>query len=463
MSYCGISIFSNNLSGQTANVTFYPSSGGTIELGEQTFPFSYITDYWYGTYDCYVPTYAYTYVVDVPLPSPTPTVTTTSTPTNTPTPSVTNGLTPTPTETTTPTQTPTNTETPTQTPTNTETQTNTPTQTPTNTETPTNTPTNTETPTQTASPTVTPSGVVLYPFNCIRGEISPYDACNGSNGATLYGPELIFDENVYFFNTSIGGIVGNISGYYNFSGTLAELDIDGNVLGFSLCSLLPTNTPTPTTTQTPTNTPTNTETQTPTPTNTETQTPTQTPTQTQTPTITQTPTSINYVFELIYGSNPNEACSGTDSTFYGTRSGGPTLDIGEILYTNAETTTPAPDGFYAAGTAIYFVSGGNGEITQISLDGCLTLTTPTPTITSTPTPTPTITETPTQTPTQTPSSPFCKRYSFNGGTTDTLFAGIDCNGFDYSFTVAAGDTYIGCVATYIVADGNGFATYINPC
>lgn len=359
--------------------------------------------------------------------------------------------------------TPTPTTTPTQTPTNTETQTNTPTQTPTNTETPTNTPTNTETPTQTASPTVTPSGVVLYPFNCIRGEISPYDACNGSNGATLYGPELIFDENVYFFNTSIGGIVGNISGYYNFSGTLAELDIDGNVLGFSLCSLLPTNTPTPTTTQTPTNTPTNTETQTPTPTNTETQTPTQTPTQTQTPTITQTPTSINYVFELIYGSNPNEACSGTDSTFYGTRSGGPTLDIGEILYTNAETTTPAPDGFYAAGTAIYFVSGGNGEITQISLDGCLTLTTPTPTITSTPTPTPTITETPTQTPTQTPSSPFCKKYSFNGGTTDTLFVGIDCNGFNYDFTVTAGSTYIGCVASYIVVDGNGFATYINPC
>ena len=71
MSDCGISIFSDNLSGLTANVTFYPCSGGTIDLGEQTFPFSYETDYWYGSYDCYVPTYAFNYVLDVPCPPPT--------------------------------------------------------------------------------------------------------------------------------------------------------------------------------------------------------------------------------------------------------------------------------------------------------------------------------------------------------------------------------------------------------
>ena len=121
MSDCGVSIFSNNLSGLTANVIFYPCSGGTIDLGQQTFPFSYETDYWYGTYDCYVPTYAFNYVLDVPCPTPTPTQTSTqtSTPTTTPTPTVTIGLTPTatPTNTITPTPSVTNTQTPSVTPT----------------------------------------------------------------------------------------------------------------------------------------------------------------------------------------------------------------------------------------------------------------------------------------------------------------------------------------------------------
>jgi len=84
MSDCGVSIFSDNLSGLTANVTFFPCSGGTIDLGQQTFPFVYETDYWYGTYDCYVPTYAFNYVLDIPCPSPTPTPTQTVTPTVTP-------------------------------------------------------------------------------------------------------------------------------------------------------------------------------------------------------------------------------------------------------------------------------------------------------------------------------------------------------------------------------------------
>ena len=102
MSDCGVSIFSDNLSGLTANVTFYPCSGGTIDLGQQTFPFTYETDYWYGTYDCYVPTYAFNYVLDVPCPTPTPTTTQTSTPT----PTVTQTSTTTPTPTITPTITP---------------------------------------------------------------------------------------------------------------------------------------------------------------------------------------------------------------------------------------------------------------------------------------------------------------------------------------------------------------------
>ena len=128
MGICGVSIFSENLSGLTANVTFFPSSGGTISLGEQTFPFTNVSDNYCGTYDCYVPLYAYTYTVEVPCPTPTPTVspsntpseTPTSTPPTTPTPTSTIGSTPTPTPepTSTPTQTPTIQPSPTQTATN---------------------------------------------------------------------------------------------------------------------------------------------------------------------------------------------------------------------------------------------------------------------------------------------------------------------------------------------------------
>jgi hypothetical protein len=89
----GIRILSNNLSGLTTNVTYYPLTGGTISLGEKVFPFEYITDYYYGTYSCYVPTYDYTYNLTILAPTPTPTITSTpvaptATPvTPTPTPS----------------------------------------------------------------------------------------------------------------------------------------------------------------------------------------------------------------------------------------------------------------------------------------------------------------------------------------------------------------------------------------
>lgn len=74
-------ILSDNLSGQTTDVTYFPETGGTINLGTQVFPFSYIADYYYGTYDCYVPTYNYVYSIVVPGPTPTPTNTPTVTPT----------------------------------------------------------------------------------------------------------------------------------------------------------------------------------------------------------------------------------------------------------------------------------------------------------------------------------------------------------------------------------------------
>jgi hypothetical protein len=94
----GVRILSNILSGLTTSVIYYPLTGGTINLGEKVFPFEYITDYYYGTYACYVPTYDYTYNLTIlaPTPTPTPTITPTpvtptptNTPTNTPTPTIT--------------------------------------------------------------------------------------------------------------------------------------------------------------------------------------------------------------------------------------------------------------------------------------------------------------------------------------------------------------------------------------
>lgn len=175
----GIRILSDNLSGLTTNVTFLPQSGGTISLGTQVFPFNYISDYVYGTYNCYVPTYGYTYSLDVLAPTPTPTVTSTSTPTPT--------TTITPTQTSTPTQTPTNNDTPTPTPTNT----STPTQTRTNTETSTPTPTNTSTPTNTPTPTTTP-GINITLIN------------NTTNGVTI--SELIDDSGSIILENQIGSL-----------------------------------------------------------------------------------------------------------------------------------------------------------------------------------------------------------------------------------------------------------------
>jgi hypothetical protein len=243
MADCGVSIFSENLSGLTTEVTFLPQTGGTVDLGEQVFPFSYIADYYYGTYNCYVPTYAYTYTVVVPAPSPTPTPTNTETPsptpTNTPsetptnTPTLTNTLTPTntpsETPTSTPTPTPTNTETPTETPTptNTETPTETPTQTPTNTETPTQTPTVTQTPTPTHN---------RFGFAVFTGS-SSNDACSQVNiPTTIYGDESLFDQNTIFYNDFSGPVTIDMEGFYNYDQVVVELNSDGTTNGaFSLC------------------------------------------------------------------------------------------------------------------------------------------------------------------------------------------------------------------------------------
>jgi hypothetical protein len=57
----GIRVLSDNLSGQTVNVTFNPYSGGTIDIGEQTIPFNYLNPYYFGDYDVYSPLYDYNY------------------------------------------------------------------------------------------------------------------------------------------------------------------------------------------------------------------------------------------------------------------------------------------------------------------------------------------------------------------------------------------------------------------
>ena len=64
----GIRITSTNLSGLTANVTFYPTTGGSENLGAEVIPFNYISDYPYGTYELDVPLYDRIYDINVPAP-----------------------------------------------------------------------------------------------------------------------------------------------------------------------------------------------------------------------------------------------------------------------------------------------------------------------------------------------------------------------------------------------------------
>ena len=237
MSYCGVSIYSDSLSGLTTEVTFLPCSGGTINVGTEVFPFTYANDYYFGTYNCYVPLYDYVYSITIPCPSATPT------PTNTTTPTVT------PTNTETPTNTPS--ETPTNTPTSTETSTPTPTNTPTNTETPTQTPTTTLTSTQTPTYTQTPTPTHNRFGFAVYSGVTFDDACQQVNiPTTIYGDQSLFDENTLFYNDFIGPVTINMTGYYNFEQVVAQLDSTGQSGTFVICG-----SPTPTPTITPTNTP----------------------------------------------------------------------------------------------------------------------------------------------------------------------------------------------------------------
>jgi hypothetical protein len=427
----GVRILSDDLSGQTANVTYLPDTGGTIDLGSQIFPFNYISDYYYGTYNCYVPLYGYTYSLNVPGPTPSPTPTMTSTPTNTPglspsptstetptptttetptvtptntstpTPSVTIGLTPTatasntPTPSITPSITPTNTETPTNTPTNTETPTNTPTNTQTSTQTPTNTETPTTTPTTTPTQTITPSNSLCKTYLLFGGVTNQTSFvgtdCNG----------FVFDFFLEVFDTLIF-----------CAQNIIIVDGDGSVTNLGGCPLptptatptnteTPTNTPsvTPTNTETPTNTPsvTPTNTETPTPTNTETPTSTPSETPTNTPTQTPTPTNSRVQFNITSGLTANIACDfGDVGIIYGED---PVFDDNAQFFNNPTgPVTIDMTGYYANGGLVINVDS-LGIAGVVSLCSGLPTLTPTATSTQTPTNTPTNTETPTNTPT----------------------------------------------------------------
>lgn len=135
-------IFTDNYSGYSGSIIFYPATGGVINLGTHILPYDYETDDYYGQYKIYLPQVKKTCILNFYLPTVTATPTPTPTPTltNTPTVTPTIGASPEPT----PTYTPTPTTTMTPTPTITETPSASPTPTPT--ETPTNTPTPTPTP-----------------------------------------------------------------------------------------------------------------------------------------------------------------------------------------------------------------------------------------------------------------------------------------------------------------------------
>ena len=61
----GIQISSVNYNGDTADITFYPDTGGTVSLGTNVLPHTFDLDYYYGVYELYFSLYnktCYTYI-----------------------------------------------------------------------------------------------------------------------------------------------------------------------------------------------------------------------------------------------------------------------------------------------------------------------------------------------------------------------------------------------------------------
>ena len=151
-----------------------------------------------------------------------------------------------------------------------------------------------------------------------------------------------------------------MAGFYSYDGLVVQLLSNGSETGGYTGCVSPT--PTPTTTQTATPTPT--------------VTPTETVTPTVTPTLTPTPTQTigYYTYSLGYdAASSATACSdfgSSPSNYYAPLVGGPGPNIGEFLYTDSSTSTPAPNGYYSNGVAWYQITGGAGEVTSVDPNGC---------------------------------------------------------------------------------------------
>ena len=348
MADCGVYISSVSLSGLTTEVTFFPQTGGTaVDLGNQVFPFSYVADYYYGTYNCYVPTYAYSYTVVVPAPTPTPT--------------------------------PTNTETP--------------------------TPTPTLVPLELTLFAEYTSGSIISSYTLLLNR--PYSE---EINVTFENVLNVYSGDPITIFTGVTVNLGELSGqtivtidedYNNYNGNPFFSQLSGTPSGSTYEIIVitptptptntetPTLTPTPTNTETPTNTPTptNTETPTNTPTPTQTPTPTNTETPTNTPTQTQTPTPTNnrFGFALYSGLTSDDACSQVNipTTIYGDES---LFDENTIFYNDfIGPSTIDMSGFYNYEQIVVELLSDGTVDSGFSL--CVITPTPTPTTTQTPTPT----------------------------------------------------------------------------
>jgi hypothetical protein len=206
--------------------------------------------------------------------------------------------------------------------------------------------TSTVTPTTTITPTPTNA---RFSFSTTSGATG-YEACHGGSSITIWGDESLFDQNTIFYDSASGPTTTDMAGFYSYNGVVTEVDSDGSQLGaFSLCA---SPTPTPTVTPTASITP------------------------TVTPTLTPTPTQTigYYTYSLGYdAASSATACSdfgSSPSNYYAPLVGGPGPNIGEFLYTDSSTSTPAPNGYYSNGVAWYQITGGAGEITSTDPNGC---------------------------------------------------------------------------------------------
>jgi hypothetical protein len=364
----GVRITSTNLSGKTATVTFLPLTGGTVSIGSKTIPFNYVADYLYGTYEIYIPLYDYTYELEVVAPTNTPTPTPTSTPT--PTVSETDTITPTPTVTETPT------------------------------ETPTNTPTNTPTPTFVSYQSLFIWGVsgigVIYdsPYLTCQALSCLGSTCFMSNSSTVYFLNQIPQVgDAVYMNAQLTNQANSSTWWggtyfvnYNLSNpslSTAYQVINGVITEIINCSALPTQTPTPTVSETATSTPT----------------PTLTSTPTNTPSSGTTFSYLSYATN-VYGNFDNNQTAACNSLLCLSEStcnsvGGTSAyflnyipEIGDKLYSGPNDIVNyygGANGYFIKLDSLNLLYVENGIIT--SVDGCPT---PTPTLTTTITPTPTM-------------------------------------------------------------------------